>query len=318
MDIEFGSPNYNSVNFDFPGYRNMDNSQEVVAFYQDSTVRIWLNNANAPFDTHWHNALEILMPVEESYQAVIKDVTYHINPGEFLIIPPRELHYLPAPNGGRRFIFLIDISPLAGIRGFTGLQSLLLQPVLFTKDHYPTIYSEVMHHLLQIRNTYYNMNEYAELTIYSLLINILVKIDVSQKSISDMFPNVRLYKQKEYKQKFTNLLEYINNHYMEDLDLEQVSAEIGFSKFHFSRLFKQYTGYTFCDYVNYCRLRVAEEMLAKPDCSITEVALQSGFPSISTFNRLFKQHKGCSPSEYRVKNTTDVKKHIPHKKEDAR
>ncbi|MBR6627240.1 MAG: helix-turn-helix transcriptional regulator [Lachnospiraceae bacterium] len=313
MEKEFEAPNYNSVNIDFSGYRNVDNAQELVDYYKDSNIRIWLNDGNYPFDTHWHNALEILMPVDEPYKAVVKETTYVIQPGEFLIIPPRELHYLPAPTCGSRFIFLIDTSPLAGIRGFTGLQALLLQPVLFNKEHFPAIHSEVYHDLLQIRNTYYNMNEYAELTIYSLLITILVKIDLAQKNIADMFPNVRLYKQKEYKQKFTNLLEYLNSHYMEDLDLEQVSAEIGFSKFHFSRLFKQYTGYTFCDYVNYCRLRVAEEMLAKPDCSITEIALQSGFPSISTFNRLFKQHKGCSPSEYRAKNTTDVRRHNSRK-----
>lgn len=37
----------------------------------------------------------------------------------------------------------------------------------------------------------------------------------------------------------------------------------------------------------------------KPGTSITEVALQSGFSSLSTFNRTFKRLKGCTPSEYR-------------------
>lgn len=307
MENRYDMPisDFNSINADFPGYRSIqERHQEVVDFYYDSTVRVWLNNMDVAFDAHWHNALEILMPMEGTYDAIIKGVTYHILPGEFLIIPPRELHTLPAPGEGSRFVFLIDVAPLASIRGFSGIQSMLMQPIHFSKDRFPAIYNEIYHYLLQIRNTYYNMNEYAELIIYSLFINILVKLSVAKNNMTDIFPNVRLYKQKEYKQKFTSLLEYINSHYMEELDLEKVATDIGFSKFHFSRLFKQYTGYTFCDYVNYCRLRVAEELLARPDCSITEVALQSGFPSISTFNRLFKQHKGCSPSEYRAKNNS--------------
>ena len=97
-------------------------------------------------------------------------------------------------------------------------------------------------------------------------------------------------------------MDYIDEHYMEDLNLEDIAESIGFSKFHFSRLFKQYTNFTFCDYLCYRRIKVAEELLAMPDLSITEVALQAGFPSISTFNRLFKQHKNCTPSEYRSKN----------------
>ena len=49
-------------------------------------------------------------------------------------------------------------------------------------------------------------------------------------------------------------------------------------------------------------IKVAEELLEQSGISITEVAMKAGFPSISTFNRLFKQAKGCSPSEYREKN----------------
>lgn len=97
---------------------------------------------------------------------------------------------------------------------------------------------------------------------------------------------------------------YIDTHYTENLDLETVAKSVGFSKYHFSRLFKQYTNFTFGDYLCYRRIKAAEELLANPDLSITEVAIQAGFPSISTFNRLFKQHKNCTPSEYRSKEHT--------------
>ena len=76
----------------------------------------------------------------------------------------------------------------------------------------------------------------------------------------------------------------------------------GFSKYHFSRLFTQYTGHTFCDYLNMRRIRAAESLLSGDDLTVTEAAMQSGFSSIATFNRVFKSFKNCNPSEYRNLN----------------
>ena len=257
-----------TINADYMGSRQVKNEQETVAFHDSSTMRIWYNEQSDNYRQHWHTAIEIIMPVENYYDAKINDTLYHIMPGEVLVIPPGEIHELKAPETGKRFIFLFDIT-------------------LITK---------------QMRNEYFNKNEFAELVIYSLLLNFFVKFGYNRNNTENLFPNVRLYKQKEYVQKFNNLMDYIDEHYMEDLNLEDIAESIGFSKFHFSRLFKQYTNFTFCDYLCYRRIKVAEELLAKPDLSITEIALQAGFPSISTFNRLFKQHKNCTPSEYRAKN----------------
>jgi AraC-like DNA-binding protein len=103
--------------------------------------------------------------------------------------------------------------------------------------------------------------------------------------------------------KFNTVMDYIDSHYTEDLNQDDIAASVGFSKYHFSRLFKQYTNYTFSSYITRRRIRAAENLLEQPELSVTEVALQSGFPSISTFNRVFKQVKNCTPSEYREKNS---------------
>lgn len=291
-----------SKNDDFTGSRQMQSTHEVVEYQNASTMRIWYNEQNTNFSQHWHSAMEIIMPVENYYDAYINEKFYRIQPGEVLVIPPREVHMLTAPETGKRFVFMFDISAITKMKSFSGIQPLFAQPLHITHEAYPHIYDDVYQILIQMRNEYFNKNEYGELVIYSLLLNFFVKFGYNRINTENLFPNVRLYKQKEYVQKFNTLMDYIDEHYMEDLNLEQIAESIGFSKFHFSRLFKQYTNFTFCDYLCYRRLRVAEELLAQPDLSITEVALQSGFPSISTFNRLFKQHKNCTPSEYRSKN----------------
>lgn len=157
---------------------------------------------------------------------------------------------------------------------------------------------------MQMQTEYFHNNEYAELTIYSLLIQFFVNLGYHHIHVQDIFPNVRPTKQKEYVRKFNQLLHHIEEHYMEDLDLDTLAESVGFSKYHFLRLFKQYTGTTLGEYTTLYRLKVAEKLLCDPNISITDVAAQSGFSSISTFNRIFKQYKKCSPSEYRLHNTS--------------
>ncbi len=291
-----------SVNYDFTG-TVIKNSEEIVSFKSDSTIRIWFNDLHRHFPTHWHSALEIILPVENYYDAYIDNILYHIFPEEILIIPPGELHSLSAPEEGKRFIYLIDISFFSKIKGFSSIQSILSQPLHITKDAYPQIYDELYSYLIQMKDEYFSKSNYCELSIYSLLLNLFAKLGYNRMDTANPFPNVHSYKQKEYVQKFNALLEYIDSNDTDDLNLENTASAIGFSKYHFSRLFKQYTGFTFCDYLNYRRIKIAEELLAQPDRSITEIALQSGFSSISTFNRIFKQQKHCTPSEYRAKSS---------------
>lgn len=292
------------MNSDNP-YRHVeaDTRQELIQYYADSSIRIWFNDQPEDYDHHWHSALEIIVPMESWYDVIVCEESFHIVPGDIFIIPPGEMHTLIAPETGKRFIFLFDLSSFIGMRSFAGIQSILSKPLHLTRTTHPNIYDDTYQILMQIKKEYFSKNEFAELTIFSLLLDMFVKLGTNHLVAVNLFPNMRVYKQKEYRDKFNTVIEYIDSHYMEDLNIDDIAASTGFSKYHFSRLFKQYTNYTFCAYVTRRRIKVAEEFLAQPDLSITEVALHSGFPSISTFNRVFKQIKGCTPSEYREKNT---------------
>lgn len=290
-----------TANEDFTG-RSLDNAQELVEYQGKSTMRIWYNVETYGFASHWHSALEIIMPQENYYDVTINEEAYRIQPGEILAIPPGSMHCLTAPATGSRFIFLFDISYMTRLKGFAGISSVLVQPLYISRETFPLLCDELRQILLKMTDEYFGDNEYKELTIISLLMNFFVRLGQNRIDTGNLFPNVKLTKQKAYVQKFNDLLDYIDSHYMEDLTLEEVAGSIGFSKFHFARLFRQYTNFTFCDYLNYRRIKVAEELLVQPGLSITEVALQSGFSSISTFNRLFKLQKNCTPSQFRAKN----------------
>lgn len=98
---------------------------------------------------------------------------------------------------------------------------------------------------------------------------------------------------------FLYICEYIDTHCTEDITLDEIAKIAGFSKYHFTRLFKQFTNNTFYKYLNQKRIELALTFLADPNISVTEAAMQSGFANPSTFIRVFKAEKGCTPTEFR-------------------
>lgn len=291
----------NNINNDFSGTRTMQSIQEFVEYHGDDAVRIWYNDVNVNYEPHWHTALEIILPMENWYDATVDNKNYHVLPGEILIIPSGSMHSLRAPQSGTRFIFLFDVSSIATLHGFTQIESIFTPPQCISKASHPQIYDDAYQILMQMRNEYFGEKDFAELSIFSLLLNLFVIIGSNHLNSLNFFSSMRPSKQKAYINKFNTVMEYIDAHYMSDLSLDEVAAAAGFSKFHFSRLFKQYTGFTFCDYIRHRKIKVAEELLNQSDLSVTEIAMQSGFVSLSTFNRVFRQLKNCSPTEYREK-----------------
>ncbi len=287
-------------NSDFKGTRTIEDGFEIVDYQKNTSIRIWYNNQDYGYDAHWHHALEIILPLDNYYDVHTTTNHYHVLPGDILIIPPGDLHQLSAPEKGARFIYLFEISDLSNLHGFSSVQSFLTEPLHITKQKNSHVHEEVYQLLLQMKDEYFNGLDYRELIIFSQLIQLFVALGRNRQATYDYFSAPHVYKRHEYIQKFNNVLEYIDANYMEELTLDEVASYSGFSKYHFTRLFKEYTNYTFFDYLCYKRIRVAESLLSEPSLSITEIALQSGFSNISSFNRIFKKQKQCTPTEYRA------------------
>lgn len=291
--------NYYDRNKDYKGSRVIDGDQELVDYQKNSTVRIWYNDQNASYDYHRHNAVEIIMPVENYYEVECPSGIYHLEPGDIIIIPPNEMHKLDTPPEGKRFVFMLDISFMTSLEAFTAISPLFASFIHITPATHNNIYNEVYQLLVQMRNEYFQGTPFHEMTIHAHILELFVLLGQDHLSKVDMYSGLNSLMQKEYMQRFNNVLSYIDSHFCEELSLEDVADFSGFSKFHFTRLFKKYTNSTFYDYLIYRRVQEAERLLAEADLTITDVALRSGFSSISTFNRTFKQKKNCTPREYR-------------------
>jgi AraC-like DNA-binding protein len=91
----------------------------------------------------------------------------------------------------------------------------------------------------------------------------------------------------------------VEHNYTREITLAEIAGAANFSIYHFARFFKEATGMTFIQYLNNYRISKAIRYLCSTTDPITEIAFQAGFDSIKTFNRVFKQLKGCSPTEYK-------------------
>ncbi len=95
---------------------------------------------------------------------------------------------------------------------------------------------------------------------------------------------------------------FIAQHYTEPLTAEQISQCAGLHPNYAMALFKKALGITLIDCVTQHRVSHAQRLLATADGKIIEVAMNSGFASLSRFHEAFKRSCGCSPKEYRTRH----------------
>lgn len=283
--------------------RSLNGPLENVDFIPESHLRIWYNNQNEGYVNHYHNAMEIIVCAESQYVVDANNQTYVLNVGDILLIPPYMLHELYSRPDGSRFIFLIDIEMLRCFQDFKTLDPVFIEPYLCTSSTRPEIYHRVHNSLRRMADIYFAHDIFWETSIYSILLDIMLTIGrnyYTRNAGSMDIPSDT--KRFEYYEIFANLLNFIDAHYMEELSLEQVADYIGFSKYHFSRLFKQHTNTTFHNYLCHKRIQAAQSMLTTDtDFSVTDIAFRIGFNNLTTFCRCFNKYTGCSPTEYRGK-----------------
>lgn len=99
--------------------------------------------------------------------------------------------------------------------------------------------------------------------------------------------------------KLGHALAYIQENFLETLNIGEVAEQLGMSESVFSRFFKRRTGNTFTEHILSLRIFTAQKLLAESTVPITEICYQSGFNNISNFNRTFLRRVGMSPSHYR-------------------
>ena len=279
--------------------KNLSGDFETVEYESKRSVLLHDNHETEAYPVHWHDALELVMPLENKYVVNVAEKDYVIEEHEVLIVPPSELHSMPYEIPGHRIIFQCDNSMLSGVPAVEPVMRGLNAPLLITKKTDSDLHSLAKKIMLDVYSMYNKNSELDDVRIYTAVINLLTAVRRFQLEQSKLTLECDDEKLVEYSEKFNVVMQYIDANYMYDLSLDQLAGVAGYSKFHFSRIFKQYYSMSYLQYLNARRTKAAERLLLDPDLTVTEVAMRSGFKSLTTFNRIFKEIKHCTPTDFK-------------------
>lgn len=98
---------------------------------------------------------------------------------------------------------------------------------------------------------------------------------------------------------FRRILEEIDRHYTENIQLSKLAEQFYCSSTYLSRMFKKYIGMNYVDYITKKRVERAKELLKRQDMSIDDIMTAVGWQDPKHFRAVFKKQEGISPSEYR-------------------
>ena len=93
---------------------------------------------------------------------------------------------------------------------------------------------------------------------------------------------------------------YIEDNFTKPLSLDEISKNVGISKYHLARLFKECTNRTMVEFLVICRVEFAQTLLRSTELPIKEVAFSAGFENAPYFSKVFRRHTNHTPMEYRA------------------
>jgi len=280
----------------FPdGFRILKGKQEYVTYIEHSSLRIWYSETPWSFDSHYHSAVEIIVPLKGEVIYKVDESTYRVQSNEVLIVPPNWVHSLEMHEGSARYLLLFEPDSIFGMRDMQLIEKLLKAPIYLTGQSEA---QESIRALLLQTVSCYERREFLWNTLcYSYLLQMYARL--GQFNMSREQRQIELKSQLIDPEIVDSARLYIDQNYMRDISLSDVSSFTGFSKCYFSRVFKQQLGMSFSEYLRRKRITMAEELLIHSRQPIQEIAMRAGFGSVATFNRVFRDAKRCTPSRFR-------------------
>ena len=244
---------------------------------------------------HIHNATELIFVEKGEVLCYINQEKFVLKENDTILINSYTVHYIEYISDANITVIQVDIIKFADM--------------LISKN-----ISYIDEFIIKARSKeYYIANGEDEL--FQIVTKIKNELEREQKCYDKyvksylfqlaafMFRNEMLLEEnhsvKENLNELLPAIEFINQNYNRRLFLDEICSCISYNKYHLCRVFKDMTGGTVFDYINYVRLRNAEELLCSTSKSISEVAFECGFASIQYFSRAFKKSTGYSPGRFK-------------------
>lgn len=284
---------------------NMGTDQGLYGFY----IRKYKPSEEIK-DLHRHQYIQINYVHKGSGYHIINNNKIDICKGDIFIIPPYIPHSIISNESDALEIFEFEFSTnfISFNTGRESQESYMdfayLEPfMVLEEDVKPrfnldkSMQAEIECILNEVRTEYNEKNAGFTLIAKALLLKLLVIVG---RAYSGAIKGTETEKVLNTYKKIVSLsVEYINQNYDKNINLNDVAAAVNYSRSHFSFLFKTVMGQTFIEYLNRIRIEKATELLQSSDLSITDISYTVGFNTITNFNKNFKHYIGITPKAYK-------------------
>lgn len=240
--------------------------------------------------SHFHNQVEMVYVLEGEIEIEVLEEKKIMSSKELALIFPNTLHRYHTYKHSTVMIFIF--TPTLVHEFFQIFQTKypvnpFLKPDELNKD---VLY--VMKAIQQWKH-FYPHPESVDMRLIRVYLSMILY------RVFEIIPlnELKLY---ELNEPIHKCLTYTMNHFRDQITLEHIAKEFGYSKYFISRIFSKKIGCSFNDYLNTLRVEFAENLLRNTTQSIDEICFQSGFNSLSSFYRAFKEICGTSPKRYKV------------------
>jgi len=282
----------------------IDYSQyENYGFDRFSAFNLSTGYQERSYQAHWHSYGEIvLVGPGKTNVFMVNQKTYRLAEGDFLLIWPMEMHAIIDADRKESLIIQFSnafINTLFDLRRI--MHSFRNLHVLCVNSHTQLV-TRLRAIADKMKEVYLAAGTDRELRCCMLLMEFMLTLDLHREEFGPEIRNGDPYSYSDtVMRRMIMVTDYIkNNLTADDLSQGAMAEMAGISKDYFSRIFRNVTGTNYSKWLNIIRLEKATELLADKQLSLTEIAMLSGFQSISSFNRVFRAEKGMSPGEYRT------------------
>lgn len=239
-------------------------------------------------ERHWHRSIEIFAVYEGYVNFEVNERKLCLRSGEFILINSNEVHSIESPEPNSTVVLQF---PLKVFEDYYNDDAF----IYFT--HSPRNEDqEVMRLILrlyrEIQQEEYGFTYKVQSEFFYLLYLLVVKY--RKKEVS---PEIRVrYQKLNY---LSSIIDYIYEHFQENVSLRELSEKFGYSPAYLSRMFQKYAQIGYKTYLQSVRIEFAFRELVNTEHTVSEVALNNGFPSGKAFSREFKKKYNMLPTEYR-------------------
>lgn len=273
----------------------MNFSHETI--FDDDLIQLYfcyINTSDELLPAHWHEHLELLFILEGTMTAYVNDSSYCLQKGDALLVNPRDIHYTHSHHDCQYCLLQIPPAHLARLsHEWEGLRFTEYLPHSPQKESLNFRLTEIFHEMYRLHEETSEGNHLLFLTqLYRLLYLLYTE---ASRTVSPRILN----RSRRDLERVEQSMEYVKDHYRENLTLSQAAQQLSVTPEHFCRLFKKYTGHTFFTYVNQIRLMHFYQELLTSDESITFLMDRHGITNYKVFLKTFKEAYGTTPQRLR-------------------